>query len=100
MKQISIIEFAKKANDGATIKIENIHECTTNDTFFQMIKTKAYTKSEDELVRCEDWLINSSQLGRSKYRVKAYHSARDRFFTLVYPPSLRDYFNLYLNSQM
>jgi len=98
--KVSMLEFSQSIAGSASVKIDKIEECQRDDTLLESLKTKIYTSSEDDLIRCEDWTVSSSASGRSRYRIKLYQSQRDRFFSLVYPPKLNGYFSLYWNSQI
>lgn len=82
------------------MKLDSIEECNRNDRLVDKLKTRLYTTEEDELIHCEDWTVASSLGGKAKYRVKLYQSARDRFFSLIFPPRLSGHVTLYWNSQI
>jgi len=84
--------------ESASLKIDKIEECQRSDRFLEALKTKIYKSGEDDLIRCEDWTVSNTASGHSHYRIKLYQSDRDRFFSLVYPPTLNGYLTLYWNS--
>lgn len=77
------------------MKVEKIVECQKSDSLLQKLKTKVYVNKEDELIRCEDWTINNSDILNSVYRVKLIQSPTDRFYGLVFPPEFSSYYGLY-----
>lgn len=93
--QISFLEFDRNPNPSCYVKVEKIVECQKSDSIWQKLKTKKYTKSDDDLLRCEDWTVSNTDKWKSVYRVKTIQTKTDRFFSIVFPPELKAYYSLY-----
>ena len=96
-QKITNIESRYLENDNDYFRLKNISVCDKIETWMEKYFTKKYANEEEEdnLLRCEDWIIEKNVSIENKYRVKSYQSNNDRFFTLVFPPTYKKYFYLY-----
>lgn len=95
--KISKVEQEYLKGEDDYFLLSHINPCNQKKTWIEKLLTKKYVNSEeDNLLRCEDWTIKNGEKN-TIFRVKTYQSNNDRFYTLVFPPSLRKYFFLYKN---
>lgn len=95
-QKIIDIESKYFKDDEDYFRLKEITNCGDKVTWIEKFLTKKYINDEeDNLLRCEEWIIEKNGLSEEKYRVKTYQSNTDRFFTLVFPPCFKKYFHLY-----
>ena len=95
-QKIMDIESKYLKNEEDYFRLKKIKTCGEKTTWIEKYLTKKHTEDEeDNLLRCEDWIIEKNGVSEDTYRVKTYQSNSDRFFTLVFPSCLKKYFQLY-----
>lgn len=94
--KITNIEMKYLKGENDYFKLKKITDCKGEDSWVERFLTKRHVKEEeDNLLRCEEWIIDRNGKAEEMYKVKTYHSSTDRFFTLIFPNNFRKYFHLY-----
>ncbi|KRX02406.1 hypothetical protein PPERSA_10023 [Pseudocohnilembus persalinus] len=99
--KIADIELPNLKKEQDFIKIKNITPCQDlkNESYFDQISTKLRAKEGDDMIRCENWTLNLNNEKEVDYKIKFYQSKTDRFYGLLFPPTIYKYAYFYYTNK-